>query len=207
MKIRDRIKDFRRVRASELVPHPKNWRTHPQAQREALSGLLSEIGYVDAVIVRESDDGQLVLIDGHLRAETTPDAEIPVLVLDVDEAEANLVLATLDPLAGLAEADAEQLESLLADVRVNDVAVQELLEGLSAGNGMYDADESDMPDVASGDREPFQQMMFTLHDDQAERVKAAIEKAKKAGPFAEDLNENSNGNALTRIAEAYLGPG
>jgi hypothetical protein len=34
MMIRDRIKELRRVRASELKPHPKNWRTHPAAQRE-----------------------------------------------------------------------------------------------------------------------------------------------------------------------------
>jgi hypothetical protein len=28
MKIKDRIKDFRRVKASELKPNPKNWRKH-----------------------------------------------------------------------------------------------------------------------------------------------------------------------------------
>ena len=41
-----------------------------------------------------------MLVDGHLRAETTPDAIVPVLVLDVDEAEADKILLTLDPLAG-----------------------------------------------------------------------------------------------------------
>ena len=33
MKIRDRVKELRRVKAGELRPHPKNWRVHPQAQR------------------------------------------------------------------------------------------------------------------------------------------------------------------------------
>jgi hypothetical protein len=33
-------------------------------------------------------DGRLMLIDGHLRVATTPDALIPVLVLNVSEAEA-----------------------------------------------------------------------------------------------------------------------
>src|SRR5208282_5842706 len=32
MEIKDRVKELRRVRASELVPNPKNWRTHPTAQ-------------------------------------------------------------------------------------------------------------------------------------------------------------------------------
>jgi hypothetical protein len=47
-------------------------------------------------------------------------------------------------------------------------------------------------------------MTFTLHNDQAEIINQAIELAKKQGPF-NGLNENSNGNALARIAEAYRG--
>ena len=50
MKIRDRIKELRRVRAGELRPHPKNWRTHPAAQQDALRGVLAEIGYADALL-------------------------------------------------------------------------------------------------------------------------------------------------------------
>src|SRR5262249_31410111 len=85
MKIRDRIKELRRVRASELLPNPRNWRVHPKAQVQALRALLSEVGYADALIARELPDGRLQLIDGHLRAETTPDDIVPVLVLDVTE--------------------------------------------------------------------------------------------------------------------------
>jgi hypothetical protein len=72
IQIRDRIKELRRVRGRELLPHPKNWRRHPQAQVVALRGLLDEIGYADAVLARELPDGRLMLIDGHLRKETTP---------------------------------------------------------------------------------------------------------------------------------------
>ena len=69
--IRDRIVGLRRVRADELIPNPKNWHRHPKAQADALRGLLGEIGYADALLARETPDG-LMLIDGHLRAETTP---------------------------------------------------------------------------------------------------------------------------------------
>src|SRR5919201_2122671 len=109
MQIRDRIKELRRVRAAELRPNPRNWRVHPPAQQDALRGVLAEVGYADALLARELADGTLMLIDGHLRAETTPDAVVPVLVLDVDEAEADKLLATLDPLAALAETDSEAL--------------------------------------------------------------------------------------------------
>lgn len=54
------------------------------------------------------------------------------------------------------------------------------------------------------DRAPFQQMTFTLHDEQAEQVKAAITAAKGLGPFVDSPNENSNGNALARIAETFI---
>ena len=43
--LRDRITELRRVRASELVPNPRNWRRHPKEQAAALRALLNEIGY------------------------------------------------------------------------------------------------------------------------------------------------------------------
>ena len=132
MLIRDRVKEFRRVRAAELRPNPRNWRTHPQAQRDALRGVLAEIGYADALLARALPDGGLELVDGHLRAETTPDMEVPVLVLDLSEEEAAKLLAVHDPLAGLAEADNDALARLLADVETDNEAVQKLLDDLGS---------------------------------------------------------------------------
>ena len=126
MKIRDRIVELRRVPARDLLPDPRNWRTHPKAQREALQGLLSEIGYADALLARETPKG-LMLIDGHLRAETTPDTEVPVLVLDVDEKEAAKLLASLDPLAAMAGADDEHLAEILRNVETSSDAVKAML--------------------------------------------------------------------------------
>jgi DNA modification methylase len=131
MQIRDRIKELRRVKAKDLVPNRKNWRVHPKAQARALRGLLAEVGYADALLARELRDGKLQLIDGHLRAETTPNAIVPVLVLDVSEEEADKLLLTLDPLAGMAEADAGRIKALLASIRTDSVAVGELLERIA----------------------------------------------------------------------------
>lgn len=133
--ISDRIRALRRVRASSLLPNPRNWRTHPPRQREALRGLLAEVGFADALLVRPLPDGRLQLIDGHLRAETAADQEVPVLVLDVTEAEANKLLATLDPLAALAEADAEKLEELLQEFQTENAALAAMLEELSDAAG------------------------------------------------------------------------
>lgn len=91
--IRDRVVELRRVPVRDLLPNPRNWRRHPPAQPAALRGALDEIAYADALLARETDTG-LELIDGHLRAETTPEAVVPVLVLDVTEAEAYKLLAS-----------------------------------------------------------------------------------------------------------------
>ena len=94
-----------------------------------LRGLLTEVGYADALLVRELSDGRLMIIDGHLRAETTPDAMVPVLVLDVTDEEADKILLTLDPLAAMAESDAERIKALLRMVGTESDAVQDLLSG------------------------------------------------------------------------------
>lgn len=132
--IRDRIVELRRVRAAELLPNPRNFRRHPPAQQAALRGLLGEIGYADALLARETPDG-LMLIDGHLRAETTPDADVPVLVLDLDDAEADKLLATLDPLAAMATVDTDALADLLEMVRTDDDAIRDMLTGLAGEGG------------------------------------------------------------------------
>jgi hypothetical protein len=61
--------------------------------------------------------------------------------------------------------------------------------------------------LPDGDRAPFQQMTFTLSDEQAEQVKRAIERARGLGPFVDTGNENGNGNALARVCEVFLGIG
>ena len=78
MNIRNRVKSLRIVPANELRPNPKNWRTHPKAQADALRGVLAEVGMADACLARELPDGSLMLIDGHLRAETLGDGDVPV---------------------------------------------------------------------------------------------------------------------------------
>ena len=150
MMIRDRIRELRRVRAKDLLANPKNWRVHPKAQTAALRGLLAEVGYADALLARELSDGRLQLIDGHLRAETTPSAMVPVLILDVSEDEADKILLSLDPLAGMAESDSERLQALLDNVRTDSAAVEQLFARIAE----QDALQAVRPPVEILDPEP-----------------------------------------------------
>jgi len=143
-KFRDRIKDLRRVKASELIPNPENWRTHSQGQQDALRTMLSEIGWADAVLVRETPDG-LQLIDGHLRGDIAGDTEVPVLVLDVDEDESRKILLTHDPIGAMAGVDVEKLNELLKNVDVSEESLTNLLNGLKLDAGI------DLPDMGEAE--------------------------------------------------------
>lgn len=134
-KVRDRIVELIRIRAGDLAPNPKNWRRHPERQRAALRALLREVGYADALLARRVGS-DLVLIDGHLRKSLDPEQLVPVLVLDLDEQEAEKLLLTLDPLAALATPEAEPLAALLGRVESSSVAVQELLSTIARSAGL-----------------------------------------------------------------------
>lgn len=194
MKIRDRIRELRRVPASELLPNPKNWRTHPKAQQDALRGVLAEVGMADAVLARELPDGSLMLIDGHLRAETVADAVVPVLILDVNESEADKLLATLDPLAAMAESDGEKLDALLRGVDTGNEALQKMLASTAESAGLYqelaadirgDADEQDGDegDTEDGDPPPSGVRMVQLFLDESSIVDFQEACAKLAASY------------------------
>lgn len=127
---------------SDLVGNPRNWRTHPQAQRDALAGVLDEVGWVQDVIVNKRTG---YLVDGHARvavaAQRGEDA-VPVVYVDLSEDEERLILSTLDPLSAMAEADSEALTDLLAIVTIEDEALTEMLDTLmaeSSADGVLDA--------------------------------------------------------------------
>src|SRR6478736_5853229 len=119
-----------------------------------LRGILAEIGYVDALMVRELPDGALQIVDGHLRAETTPDAEVPVLVVDLDDKEAEKVLATFDPLGAMAEPDEEQLAALLKGIETDSEALAALLEQLAQDAGCGEEVEIVEDEVPEPPEEP-----------------------------------------------------
>ncbi len=105
--VRNRITGHRRVRAGDLVPHEMNYRLHSEHQRAALQALYEEIGFARSLLAYELPDGRLKLIDGHLRRDLDPDLEVDVEILDVNDAEARLLLLSIDPLAALAQTNVE----------------------------------------------------------------------------------------------------
>lgn len=139
-----------------------------------------------------------VVIAGNMRLramESLGYKEAPCKVLDADTPVEKLKAYTIKDNVGFGEHDWEQL--------ANEWDAGELSDwGLDAPG--FDVAEVDAPALSDADKPEFQQMTFTLHDTQAETVKAAMERAKTAGAAVSDVNENSNGNALAYIAAHFL---
>ena len=80
----------------------------------------------------------LELIDGHMRADVDADQELPVLVLDVTEEEAKKLLATLDPLTGMAIENAEAKRQLLEELDAQDASLKKMLADMLAATPVDD---------------------------------------------------------------------
>jgi DNA modification methylase len=135
--IRDRVIEFKRVNRDDVLPNEHNWRKHPEPQRAALRGLIQEIGVAGAGLAyySERNGGKLCLIDGHLRREEIPE-QLPVIITDLNDVEADKLLASYDPLAAMAQADKVQLDALLHEVSTGDAALSQMLSDLAAESGL-----------------------------------------------------------------------
>lgn len=170
MDIKDRIVDFQRIKVSELLENKNNWRTHPDDQRDALNGILNEIGIADSLIAYHSErnGGKLTLIDGHLRKSMDPDMTYPVQITDLTDAEADMLMMVLDPLAGMAGMNNEKVLELTDTIKTGDWAVREMLRKLEneAKNTADDAVEEKEKSAGVGPPEmellPFEHYDYIL---------------------------------------------
>jgi hypothetical protein len=116
--MRNRIVSFEWVSPADLDDHPLNWRQHPNTQRAVLREALDKIGIAGALLVyRSQKTGRLTIVDGHLRRDVMgAEEKVPVLVLDVTDAEATAIPTTHDPIGAMAKRNDELFESLLGEL-------------------------------------------------------------------------------------------
>lgn len=190
-----------------LIPYARNARTHSDAQVAQIAASIKEFGFTNPVLV----DGENGIIAGHgrvLAAQLLSMATVPTIALrHLSETQRRAYVLADNKLALNAGWDAQmlalefgELEGLGFDLALTGFDETELVKLV----GMGDVGTVDMPDLPSGERQPFQQMTFTLGDAQAVQVRSAMDVAAAMGAFVDTGNENSNGNALARICETFL---
>jgi hypothetical protein len=137
---RNRITRYAEIDPSQLLANPLNFRIHPRNQQAALSGLIDEIGFIDPVLVQDGTD---MVIDGHLRVSLALRdgiPTVPVQYVDLTDAEANLALASFDPIAAMAGTDADNLAALLDQTSTTNADVMAMLSELAESAGVVDYD-------------------------------------------------------------------
>jgi len=154
---------------------------------------LPEMAQVRPIVVNQD----MIVLGGNMRLKAMKEAgwkEAPVAVVDWDEDKQRQFI--IKDNVGFGEWDWDML--------ANEWDAESLGEwGLDVGG--FDVNASDMTDeftLPDGDKAPFQQMTFTLADEQAMQIQNAIAdiKATEEYKYAETMgNENSNGNALYLI--------
>ncbi len=178
---------------------------------EELSGLresIKEFGIIDPLIINKRSG---VLIGGHQRlkaADLEGYTEVPVVELDLGDIKEMALNVALNSHTIQGKFDLELLHGVLDEIKCE---IPELHFSLNMPKLEMDLKidfkapaEGEMPDLGSGDKSPIQQITFTLSNAQADTIKEALGRSKQAGEFNDPVNENSNGNALARICEAYM---
>ena len=179
--VRNRIKGHRRIRAGDLLPHEWNFRLHPDGQRAALEALYAEVGFARSLLAYELPDGRLKLIDGHLRREMSPDMEVDVEVLDVNDAEARALLLSIDPLAQLADYDTATLDRLRQMTAAPCDALANLWQSIDAASAATDASLAQARSERPGqDGVPEQFLILVECADEAAQV-ALLERFQREG--------------------------
>jgi len=186
---------------AEIKPNPKNPRV---IKDEKFAKLVKSITDFPQMLEKRplvcftDVDGKLVVLGGNMRLKAAKEVglkELPVVLADdwTEEQKNEFLIKDnvgfgewqWDELA--ADWDAQQLQDWGLD-----------LPGFDLNSDNLGTDFN-LPD---GDKAPFQQMTFTLADEQAEQIKIAIDEIKETEEYkyAETMgNENSNGNALYLI--------
>ena len=190
-------------KVSDLIPYVNNSRTHSEEQTTQIASSISEFGFTNPVLIDENDN----LIAGHgrlLAANKLGIEEVPAIILDgLTKAQKKAYVIADNQLAlnsgwdlDTLRLEIETLEELDFDLTLlgfDDDVIEKLLDI-----------DAELPELPNGDRDPFQQKTFTLHDEQAQLIEDAISKAKSDPRIDTGLNENSNGNAIAWVCEQFL---
>lgn len=186
------------VAVADLKSYERNPRKISDAAFARLINDIKVNGYHQRIIATQD----LRVIGGHQRRkalESLGITKIKVLIPDqkIDDKKFREILVK-DNLA-FGEFD---LEILAEDFSLEELLGYGMSENLLAG---LMVGQIPLPELSDAEKMGFQQMTFTLSNEQAENVNAAMKKSKKLGEFVDIGNENSNGNAISRICELFLG--
>jgi ParB-like chromosome segregation protein Spo0J len=189
----------------KLIPYISNSRTHSQEQVTQVAASIKEFGFTNPLLLDEQNG----IIAGHGRLQAAKQLslkEVPTITLQgLTNVQRKAYIIADNKLALNAGWDDELLALELASLKDEDFDLS--FTGFDADELLLligDIDEVGLPELSDGDKEPFQQKTFTLHDEQATDVDSALMLARTNPVVDTGINDNSNGNALALICSQWL---
>jgi hypothetical protein len=195
--------EIKTVKLEEIKPDPNNARKHSEKNLAAISASLDAFGQRKPIVIHNG-----VIIAGNGTYEAAKGLkwkEIAVVEVpedwDTDKAKAFALADNRS--AELAEWDEAILATQLVDLEemawdIEGLGFEKILQASAD-------DWADAFDKTAKEQSQFQQVTFTLSHEQVQTVNEAISASVALGEFPESDNTNRNGNALTRMAEIFLG--
>lgn len=180
-KFKNRIVGAGEENPEQLLANPDNWRVHPSEQQDLLAGVLTEVGWIDDVVVNRTTER---IIDGHLRvmlAMRAGEKKIPVKYVELTEAEERVILATFDKITEMAVTDPIMLSNLMSDIDLDKLKVPELATWFTDTIATLNAAAEDTGDAGGGEPEPIAETFDVLvvcdnEDDQRQLIDELIER-------------------------------
>ena len=187
---------------SDIKPYEKNPRKKYDIQKVAQS--IKEFGFQQPIVVDRA--GTIIVGHGRFEASKLLNLEtVPVVIADLPPEKAKAYRIADNKTNEYSDWEYKLLHKEFADLL--DVNYDLELTGFTPEELeniiTYEKDvEAELPDLKSGDKEPYQQMTFTLHESQVPIVQEALEYIKKQN-IDDSVNDNRNGNAITEICKLF----
>lgn len=188
------------VDINSIKPYEKNAKLHPKEQIEQIKKSIEQFGMDDPIGIWKDE-----IVEGHGRLIACKElgmTEVPIIRLDhlTDEERKAYTLAH-NKLTMNSDFDIDMLNDELMNFDTIDMS------DFGFDLGVFDSEEFGTEfTLQDGDREPIITMSITLSDEQAEKINEAISTMKQTDKFKkyENINKNSNGNALYLVVEEWL---
>ena len=197
---------------NKLIPYINNPRNNENAIDKVASSI-SEFGFKNPIFVDKNN----VVVNGHTRLLASKKLglkEVPVIVIDdLSEAQIKAFRIADNKTSEYAEWDEEllkieleQLEEMNFDLECTGFDMDDIEQMLNLGFDYSEDEFGEDFELPSGDKNPIQQISFTLHDNQAELILKAMEDIECK--YLEDEietfgNKNKKGNLLYMVVKEW----
>ena len=201
-----------KIKVEDLIPYINNPRNNENAVDKVASSI-AEFGFKNPIFIDKNN----VVVNGHTRLLASKKIglkEVPCIVIDdLTDTQIKAFRIADNKTSEYAEWDEEllkleleQLEDMNFDLECTGFDMDDIEQMLNLGFDYSEDEFGEDFELPSGDKNPIQQISFTLHDNQAKLILKAMEdiECKYLDDEIETFgNKNKKGNLLYMVVKEW----